>query len=89
MNYYRYVILQDVDCDLRYVGAGLARPILTNCVCHVFDWRVRCVNKETVCSASLVALHKAIRLSGSVGCEVATVKGADLVGTPENLFFLV
>ncbi|MFD7316046.1 SDR family NAD(P)-dependent oxidoreductase [Streptomyces sp. NPDC059883] len=78
-------VLADAAEDVHgYVMTGVAASVLPGRVAYVLGLQGPVVTTDTACSASLVALHQAVRALQAGECDLALAGGVTVMSTPGN-----
>ncbi|WP_381558037.1 SDR family NAD(P)-dependent oxidoreductase [Streptomyces eurythermus] len=68
-----------------YLGTGNSASVMSGRLSYVFGLQGPALTVDTACSASLVALHLAVRALRRDECSMALAGGATVMSTPEML----
>ena len=82
---YRLMYVKDTSYPIRHAATGMALSMLANKISWFYDFKGPSMQLDTACSASLNALHLAVRSIQTGESDMGIVGGANLCFTPESM----
>ncbi|KAJ5188439.1 hypothetical protein N7491_004764 [Penicillium cf. griseofulvum] len=76
---YNEGLARDEDKQPRFMPVGTWKPMSSNRISHVFDFRGASMTIETGCSTTLVALHQAVQSLRCREADMSVVTGVNLM----------